>query len=64
MKAMKERRELEEKEFISLFYGDITKMSEQPRCTTCGNNYYKNTPDAKDGCKCKPEDKKILMEVS
>jgi len=64
MSSFQERDKLAKKEFNELFYGGIRKMSEQPRCMTCGKNYYKNTPNANDGCKCKPEDKKIIMEVS
>lgn len=69
MKAMKERRELGALEVFNInckYFGTVKgpEMSEQPRCTKCGKNYYKNHPEAKDGCKCKPKDKMIIVEAS
>ena len=61
MKALQQRLHYGEIEFNQLFPGG--KMSEQPKCLTCGKDYYKHDPEAKNGCKCKEEDRKILKDV-
>lgn len=60
MKGIRERQFYGDREARALL-GD--RMSEQPRCLTCGKYYYKNYPEAKDGCKCDPEKRRILGEV-
>jgi hypothetical protein len=61
MKAIKERLYYGAREFNNLFPGGM--MSEQPTCTTCSKPYFKNYPDAKDGCKCPPDKRRVLKDV-